>query len=284
MTMPPRQGLYDPRHEHDSCGVGFVAHCRGEKSHEILQQGLQILVNLEHRGAAGADPLAGDGAGVLIQIPDAFFRAVLVDQHIMLPPAGDYGIGMVFLPREEAAARPFVTLLEEVIATEGQRVLGWRDVPVDNSCLGPSVKACEPRIRQIVVARGANTAAGDDFERKLFVIRKLTAIRTSNLKGASDFYTPSFSSRTLVYKGMFLAPQVGRYYRDLSDPRVVTALALVHQRFSTNTFPSWRLAHPYRMVCHNGEINTLRGNLNWMAARRHSMSSPLFGEDLAKLW
>ena len=284
MSTPLPQGLYDPRHEHDSCGVGFVAHCRGHKSHEILRQGLQILMNLEHRGAAGADPTAGDGAGVLIQVPDAFLREVLADQGIILPPAGDYGVGMVFLPQDPKLAKTFEHLIESTAATEGQQVLGWRDVPVDNSCLGASVRACEPRIRQVIVARGAGTTAGDDFERKLFVIRKVAALRASGLEGAKDFYTPSFSSRTLVFKGMFLAPQVGQYYRDLDDQRIVTALALVHQRFSTNTFPSWRLAHPYRMIAHNGEINTLRGNLNWMSARRHSMSSPLFGDDLCKLW
>jgi glutamate synthase (NADPH/NADH) large chain len=286
MGLPAKQGLYDPRHEHDSCGVGFVAHAKGRKSHDILRQGLQILLNLEHRGAVGADPLAGDGAGVLIQIPDAFFRAEGAARGLALPPAGDYGVGMVFLPKDPEEQKAHIAIVEWVIREEGQTVLGWRDLPVDDRCLGPSVKACEPAIKQVFVGRGAKTAPGDAFERKLFVIRKVVEHRAKaeQPKGASEFYIPSFSSRTLVYKGMFLAPHVGQYYRDLSDERVVTALALVHQRFSTNTFPSWRLAHPYRMICHNGEINTLRGNLNWMTARRHAMSSPLFGDDLAKLW
>ena len=286
MTLPPRQGLYDPRNEHDSCGVGFVAHSKGVKSHEIVRQGLQILQNLEHRGAVGADPLAGDGAGIIIQIPDAFMRAEFGALGVTLPAAGDYGIGMIFLAQDRTAAKVCMELMESIAIQEGQIVLGWRDVPLDNSCLGISTKACEPWIRQLAIARGPNTKAGDDFERKLYVIRKQTAnvARAQKVAGLKDFYSPSFSSRTVVYKGMFLAPQLAGYYNDLHDPRVVSALALVHQRFSTNTFPSWRLAHPYRMVCHNGEINTLRGNLNWMAARRHSMKSELLGDDLQKLW
>ncbi|MBL8642907.1 MAG: glutamate synthase large subunit [Rhodospirillaceae bacterium] len=286
MTMPNSQGLYDPRNEHDACGVGFVAHSKGAKSHDIIRQGLQILENLEHRGAVGADPLQGDGAGIIIQTPDAFLRAEFGSLGVTLPPAGDYGIGMIFLPKDKAAAKECADLLETITIEEGQTVLGWRDVPVDPSCLGESTKACEPWIRQVVIGRGANTAAGDAFERKLYIIRKLTAnsARAHKISGLKDFYIPSFSSRTLVYKGMFLAPQLAKYYRDLHDARMVSALALVHQRFSTNTFPSWRLAHPYRMVCHNGEINTLRGNLNWMAARRHSMKSSLLGDDLKKLW
>ena len=291
MTMPLQQGLYDPKNEHDSCGVAFVAHSKGEKSHDIVRQGLQILVNLEHRGAVGADPLAGDGAGILIQIPDAFFRAVFKDQNITLPAAGDYGVGMVFLPKAPLSARDAIALVEKVVVEEGQSVLGWRDVPVDPSGLGDTVIACEPWIRQIIVGRGAATKAGNDFERKLFVIRKLVENTVLAHKGAAskiaqrnDFYICSLSSRVVVYKGMMLAPQIGSYYRDLHDPRLVSALALVHQRFSTNTFPSWRLAHPYRMVAHNGEINTLRGNVNWMEARRHAMKSPLFDGDMEKLW
>jgi glutamate synthase (NADPH/NADH) large chain len=285
MTMP-RQGLYDPRNEHDSCGVGFVAHIKGKKSHAIVARGLQILINLDHRGAVGADPLAGDGAGILIQIPDAFLRAVLPAQRITLPNPGDYAVGQVFLPKAPAAAKGCMALVEKFVAEEGQQLLGWRDVPVNRVGLGETVKACEPWVRQVIVGRGAMTKPGDAFERKLFVIRKLAenAARENDVDGLKDFYIPSLSSRTLVYKGMLLAGQVGSYYTDLQDKRLVSALALVHQRFSTNTFPSWRLAHPYRMICHNGEINTLRGNLNWMAARRHSMKSPLFGEDLEKLW
>jgi len=286
MSLPPRQGLYDPRNEHDSCGVGFVAHSKGVKSHDIVRQGLQILVNLEHRGAVGADPLAGDGAGIIIQLPHKFMAAVFAEGGVSLPQPGDYGIGMVFLPQDRATAKVCMELMESIAREEGQTVLGWRDVPTDNAGLGHTTKACEPWIRQLAIARGANTKAGDDFERKLYVIRKQTAnaARAQRIAGQKDFYSPSFSSRTVVYKGMFLAPQLAAYYKDLHDTRVESALALVHQRFSTNTFPSWRLAHPYRMVCHNGEINTLRGNLNWMAARRHSMKSELLGEDLQKLW
>ncbi len=286
MTLPPAQGLYDPRHEHDSCGVAFVAHSKGKKSHDIVRQGLQILINLEHRGAVGADPLAGDGAGILIQVPDAFFRAVMKEKSVKLPAAGDYGVGMMFLPKAPLAARDAILLIEQTIVEAGQEVLGWRDVPVDSSGLGESVKACEPWIRQVFIGRGKNTAAGDAFERKLYVVRKTIENFVHAHKAAvrNEFYIPSFSSRTLVYKGMMLAPQVGEYYTDLKDPRLDSALALVHQRFSTNTFPSWRLAHPYRMVCHNGEINTLRGNLNWMEARRHAMKSELFGDDMEKLW
>jgi len=286
MSLLPKQGLYDPKNEHDSCGVAFVANSKGEKSNDIVRQGLQILINLEHRGAVGADPLAGDGAGILIQIPDAFLRGVFKDQGITLPKVGDYGVGMIFLPKAPLAARDAIKLVEKTITEEGQQVLGWRDVPVDASGLGESVKASEPWIRQVIVGRAPSTKAGDDFERKLFVIRKLieNIVLAHKAGHRNDFYICSLSARVLVYKGMLLAPQIGTYFLDLHDPRLVSALALVHQRFSTNTFPSWRLAHPYRMVAHNGEINTLRGNLNWMEARRHAMKSVLFGSDMEKLW
>ncbi len=282
-----RQGLYDPRNEHDSCGIGFVVNIKGRKSHEIVRMGLEILANLEHRGAVGADPLAGDGAGILIQAPDTFLRAVTAPLGFTLPPAGEYGVGAVFLPKPAADRARCEAIIERFVAEEGQTLLGWRDVPVDNSCLSDDVRAIEPMVRQFFVARGPNSPDEASFERRLFIIRKLVQnFARTELGGvaARDFYIPSLSSRTLVYKGMFLARQVGAYYKDLADPRLVTALSLVHQRFSTNTFPSWRLAHPYRMICHNGEINTLRGNINWMAARRHAMSSKLLGEDLAKLW
>ena len=284
--MPPgKQGLYDPRNEHDACGIGFVVDIRNRKSHRIVEQGLQILENLTHRGAVGADPLAGDGAGILIQMPDAHLRAVCADVGIDLPQPGDYSVGMLFLPRDDGPRADCVRIVEELVEAEGQHVLGWRDVPVDNSGLGESVVPTEPFVRQVFVGRGENCADRDAFERKLFVIRKQIEHRIAALGEAhGDFYAPSFSSRTVVYKGMLLAHQVGEYYLDLKDERMVTALALVHQRFSTNTFPSWRLAHPYRMICHNGEINTLRGNINWMAARRHLMKSELFGGDLEKLW
>ncbi len=283
-ALPPKQGLYDPANEHDACGVGFVAHIKGRRSHDIIRQGLTILKRLTHRGAVGADPRAGDGAGLLMQIPDAFFRAVL---DFELPPEGEYAVGMVFLPQDESERRQAQEITEHFVAAEGQRLLGWRDVPVDNSGLGYSVLPTEPVIRQVFVGRGENCPNQDDFERKLFVIRKQIDNRIRQLsghEGAKAFYFTSFSSRTLVYKGMLLAGQVGEYYRDLNDDRVVSALALAHQRFSTNTFPTWDLAHPFRMIAHNGEINTVRGNVNWMAARRSSMASEILGEDLDKIW
>ncbi|MGH8556208.1 MAG: glutamate synthase large subunit [Methylococcales bacterium] len=285
-AFPERQGLYDPRNEHDSCGVGFIVHIKGQKSHRVIRQGLELLRNLTHRGAVGADPLAGDGAGVLIQIPDEFFRAECAANGIDLPAPGDYGIGMIFLPPQPDSLASCEKFLIDTIEREGQIVLGWRNVPTDNRCLGESVKRVEPRIRQIFIARGKNCKDQDSFERKLFVIRKQVehAVRNSGMENASAFYPASFSSRTLVYKGMLLADQVSAYFLDLKDPRIISALALVHQRFSTNTFPTWDLAHPFRMIAHNGEINTVRGNVNWMTARRQSMSSDTLGEDLAKLW
>ncbi|MGI9046106.1 MAG: glutamate synthase large subunit [Burkholderiales bacterium] len=282
--LPPRQGLYDPANEHDACGVGFIAHIKGAKSHAIIRQGLEILNNLTHRGATGADPLAGDGAGFLLQIPDAFLRAECATRGFALPAAGDYGVGMVFLPQDAQGRSACEQIIAKCSAVEGLGVLGSRDVPTRNSGLGVDVRAVEPVVRQIFFARGA--LDGDGFERKLFVARKTIAntVRALNLEGGKSFYIPSMSSRTLVYKGMLLARQVSEYYPDLDDERMVSALALVHQRFSTNTFPSWDLAHPFRMIAHNGEINTLRGNVNWMAARRQALSSPVFGDDLEKLW
>ncbi len=283
--LPRKQGLYDPRNEHDACGIGFVANIKNQKSHRIIRQGLQILENLTQRGAVGADPLAGDGAGILIQMPDSHLRPVCGDVGVELPAPGEYGVGMLFLPRQEALRADCERVVESVVAAEGQHVLGWRDVPVDNTGLGDSVKPTEPFVRQVFVRRGDNCADQDGFERKLFVIRKQMAREVDELGEAyEDFYSPSFSSRTIVYKGMLLADQVDEFYLDLQDETMVTALALVHQRFSTNTFPSWRLAHPFRMICHNGEINTLRGNINWMSARRHLMRSEILGDDLDKLW
>lgn len=285
-SLPSSQGLYNPAQEHDACGVSFVAHIKGKKTHTIVSQGLEILANLTHRGAVGADPQAGDGAGILIQIPDAFLREDCAQHGIILPKSGDYGVGMVFFPPQPETQRVCEQTTVDFIRAEGQTLLGWRDVPTDNNCLPNSVKSVEPVVRQVFVGRGDNCPSQDAFERKLFVIRKQIdhVIRASQLEGKKSFYTPSFSSRTLVYKGMFLAEQVKNYYLDLHDSRMVTALALVHQRFSTNTFPTWGLAHPFRMIAHNGEINTLRGNLNWMMARRHAMASELLGADLAKLW
>jgi len=285
-TLPAKQGLYDPANEHDACGVGFVANVKGRKSHEIVRQGLSILENLTHRGAVGADPRAGDGAGILIQIPDAFLRACCNDLGITLPEPDSYGVGMVFLPQPVATRNHCETLIEQTIAEEGQSLLGWRDVPTDNEGLGDSVKQVEPVVRQVFIRRGDSCTSTDDFERKLFIIRKRVenAVRNCQLPGRECFYVPSMSARTLCYKGMLLANQVNSYYKDLNDERLTSALALVHQRFSTNTFPSWDLAHPFRMIAHNGEINTMRGNINWMRARRHSMASELFGDDLQKLW
>ncbi len=284
--LPAQQGLYDPRHEHDACGVGFVAHIKGRQSHAMLRQGLQILENLTHRGAVGADPLAGDGAGILIQVPDAFLRQSCAALGVKLPAAGEYGVGMLFLPRGAVARAACEKVIAEKIVTEGQILLGWRDVPVDNTSLGESVKAVEPLVRQVFIGRGTNCPDTDSFERKLFVIRKTVEHAVGKLphEQGQGFYIPSFSTRTIVYKGMLLANQVGKYYLDLQDERMVSALALVHQRFSTNTFPTWDRAHPYRMIAHNGEINTLRGNVNWMAARHAAMSSKLLGADLEKLW
>ncbi|MFA6313394.1 MAG: glutamate synthase-related protein [Sterolibacterium sp.] len=286
MVLPARQGLYDPANEHDACGVGFVAHIKNQKSHAIVEQGLQILKNLTHRGATGADPMAGDGSGILIQLPDAYFRAELADLGIQLPPAGEYGVGMVFLPRESASRMACQEEIERAVRAEGQVLLGWRDVPVDNSVLGESVKQSEPVIRQIFVGRSTDVLVTDALERKLYIIRKRSghAIQRLKLKHGKEFYVPSFSARTIVYKGLLLADQVGNFYKDLQDPRVVSALALAHQRFSTNTFPTWDLAHPFRFIAHNGEINTLRGNVNWIRAREKGISSPVLGADLPKVW
>ena len=289
MEEARREGLYDPAHEHDACGVGFVAHIKNRKSHAIVAQGLQILKNLEHRGATGYDPLLGDGAGILIQIPDAFLRAEMAAQGVELPPAGEYGVGMLFLPNNAESRRACEAAIERTIRYEGQKLLGWRDVPVDNRGLAQAARDLEPVMRQVFIGRGTGSADvkdADAFERKLFVIRKEAGHRVQALKlpDVKMFYVPSLSTRTLIYKGMLLADQVGEYFLDLQDERLVSALALVHQRFSTNTFPTWDLAHPFRMIAHNGEINTLRGNVNWIRAREHDISSPLFGEDLEKIW
>ncbi len=281
-----RQGLYDPRNEHDACGLGFIAHIKGQKSHAIIEQALKVLKNLTHRGATGADPLQGDGAGILLQLPDAFLRRACGRQGLTLPAIGQYGVGMVFLPREPASRMACEQEIERAVASEGQILLGWRDVPTDNSGLGLSVKAVEPIIRQVFIARGANDMDQDALERKLYIIRKKSghAIQALNLAHGKEFYVPSMSSRTLVYKGMLLAHQVGEYYLDLKDEYMVSALAMVHQRFSTNTFPTWDLAHPFRLICHNGEINTLRGNVNWIRARQQAISSSVLKADLDKIW
>jgi glutamate synthase (NADPH/NADH) large chain len=284
----PLEGLYDPARDHDACGIGFVANIKGRKSHEIIDQGLTVLENLTHRGAVGADPLAGDGAGMLLQIPDEFFRPEMAEQGIALPERGHYGVGMVFLPRDPIDRIVCENLLVESVIREGQKVLGWRDVPVDSSCLGESVRPIEPTIRQLFVGRGDTISDADEFERKLYVIRKQAHIqlvrRAPELTRRGEFYVTSMSARTITYKGMMLAKNLAVYYRDLADERIESALALIHQRFSTNTSPSWRLAQPFRYLCHNGEINTIQGNINWMMARRRSMSSEIIGDDLEKLW
>ncbi len=282
-----QQGLYDPRQEHDACGVGFIAHIKGQRAHSLVQQGLKILENLDHRGAVGADKLMGDGAGILIQIPDECFRAEMAAQGVALPPPGEYGVGMVFLPKEHASRLACENELERAIKAEGQVLLGWRDVPVDADMpMSPTVRAKEPVIRQVFIGRGADVLVPDALERKLYVIRKTASARIQKLRltHSREYYVPSMSCRTIIYKGLLLANQVGQYFRDLQDPRVTTALALVHQRFSTNTVPEWPLAHPYRMVAHNGEINTVKGNFNWMRAREGVMKSPVLGDDLKKLY
>jgi glutamate synthase (NADPH) large chain len=280
-------GLYDPRNERDACGVGFVAHIKGQRSHAIIEQGLKILENLDHRGAVGADKLMGDGAGILIQMPDEFYRAEMAAQGIDLPPPGEYGVGMIFLPKEHASRLACEQELARAVRAEGQVLLGWRDVPVDTQMpMSPAVRAKEPVIRQIFIGRGPDVIVPDALERKLYVIRKTAsaAIQSLKLTHSREYYVPSMSCRTVIYKGLLLADQVGVYYKDLADERVVSAMALVHQRFSTNTFPEWPLAHPYRMVAHNGEINTVKGNFNWMRAREGVMKSPVLGDDLRKLY
>ena len=290
MGLPDRQGLYDPRNEHDACGVGFVANIKGRKSHEIVRQGLQILVNLDHRGAVGADPLVGDGAGCLIQIPDALLRDWATTSGLALPAPGRYAVAMCFLPRDKPARDYAIDLVERVVKAEGQSLLGWREIPTDITGLGERVIETMPALRQAIVVANPAIRDQDAFERKILTIRKqvLNNVRAladrSHLPGVGELYMPSFSTRTVVYKGLLLAPQVESFYADLRNPLTESALALVHQRFSTNTFPSWRLAHPYRFLAHNGEINTLRGNVNWMYARRRSMASDLIGADLDKMW
>ena len=281
------QGLYDPANEHDACGVGFIAHIKGKKSHSIVEQGLLILKNLDHRGAVGADKLMGDGAGILLQVPDQFYREEMAKQGVVLPPPGEYGVGMVFLPKEHASRIACEQEIERSVQAEGQVLLGWRNVPIDlDMPMSPTVRAKEPVIRQVFIGRGQDIMVTDALERKLYVIRKSSghAIQALNLLHGKEFFVPSMSARTVVYKGLLLADQVGVYYKDLQDPRCISALALVHQRFSTNTFPEWPLAHPYRLLAHNGEINTVKGNFNWMRAREGVMKSAVLGDDLQKLF
>ena len=278
-------GLYDPATEHDACGVGFVVDIKGRRSHTLVEQGLTILKNLQHRGACGCEENTGDGAGILIQIPHAFLARECEKLGVKLPVAGEYGTGLVFLPRDPGQRAACEKLFEAVVREESQVVLGWRDVPVDDSSLGPSARACEPVFRQIFIGRGGSVKDAVLFELKLYVIRKRIehAIANSDVAERSLFYIPSLSARTIVYKGMLTPDQVEQMFPDLRDPLLDSALALVHSRFSTNTFPSWPLAHPFRFIAHNGEINTLRGNINWMRAREALCASPLFGDDLKKI-
>src|SRR6266545_4459732 len=283
--MPRPQGLYDPAHEHDACGVGFVVDMKGRKSHAVVSQALQVLKNLLHRGACGCEVNTGDGAGILIQMPHAFLRRECGRLGVTLPAPRHYGAGLVFLPRDTTQAARCRTMLETVAGEEGQAVLGWRPVPTDDSPIGPSARAVEPRIEQVFIARGAGISDAQAFERKLYVIRKRVehAVRTSDIADRGFFYLPSLSANTVIYKGMLSADQIETMFPDIVDPLVESALALVHQRFSTNTFPSWPLAHPYRFIAHNGEINTLRGNINWMHAREALCRSNLLGDDLKKI-
>ncbi|MCL5099075.1 MAG: glutamate synthase large subunit [Candidatus Omnitrophica bacterium] len=282
---PGKQGLYDPHFEHESCGVGFVVNVKGRKSHSIVRQALTVLMNLRHRGACGCEENTGDGAGLLLQTPHEFLKQVCAEAGVPLPGWKEYGTGLVFLPVDTADRRKSQKLFEEIIEAEGQRVLGWRTVPVNNASLGQTAQAGEPVVRQVFIGR--NSVLTDDlaFERKLYVIRKQAEnnIRYAGLKGCQDFYIVSLSYKTLVYKGMLTAEQLEQFYPELADPAMETALALVHSRFSTNTFPSWPRAHPYRYLAHNGEINTLRGNINWMHARQAMLESGLFGDDLRKV-
>ena len=282
--LPPAQGLYDPANEHDACGVGFVVNLHGLKSHQIVRQGLEVLENLTHRGACGCDPLTGDGAGILLQMPQEFFTAVTPQAGIKLPAPGDWAVGNIFLPPSDGDREAAEQFFEKLCQEEGLEFLGWRNVPTDNRFIGGTAREVEPVVRQAFVGRGKKTAR-DHFEWKLFVLRKRFGIELGKL-GLTEqtfVYVCSLSSRTIVYKGLLLADQVDKYYPDLSDPKMTSALALVHQRYSTNTFPTWDLAHPFRFIAHNGEINTVRGNINWMHARESMLAHPVYGPDLDKI-
>src|SRR5580700_8820966 len=286
MEHPPgRQGLYDPLHEHDACGMGFVVNLNGEKSHEIIRKGIEILINLTHRGACGCDPETGDGAGILIQIPHVFFARECGELGIHLPEAGAYGVAMCFLPVDKSSRLQCEGVFERIAQEEGLTVLGWRDTPVNGDAIGREARATQPYIEQVFL-RGAADWDHDHLERKLYVVRRRAEAEVAalDIREKSFFYVPSLSSRTIVYKGLLLAPQIAEFYSELKDPSTRSALCLVHQRFSTNTFPTWPLAHPYRYVCHNGEINTVRGNVNWMNARESVLASDQFGDDIKKIF
>src|SRR5215467_12680101 len=283
-SAPARQGLYDPAFEHDACGVGFVVDAKGRKSNAIIPKALKVLLNLEHRGACGCEVNTGDGAGILVQISHSFFASQCADLEIDLPDPGQYGVGMVFLPTDRDSRRQCERVFERVIREEGQKVLGWRTVPTDDSTIGPTARRSEPVVKQILIGRVTETE-DQAFERRLYIIRKRVerAIKDSVIQDRAMFYIPSLSCKTIVYKGMLTSPQLPVFYPDLSDSSMETALALVHSRFSTNTFPSWARAHPYRYVAHNGEINTLRGNVNWTVAREKMFKSALFGPEIEKI-
>src|SRR6516164_5665969 len=284
--LPPAQGLYDPALDKDSCGVGFIADIKGRRSHKLIKDALAILCNLEHRGAVGADPRAGDGAGILVQVPHKFFAKKADRLGFSLPKPGEYAVGALFMPRDPDWRQVIRDIYSQMIKREGMTLLGWREVPTDNSTLGESVKPTEPVHLQVFIGRGKRIKSETEFERRLYILRKSIshAIYTRKERRLSGYYPVSISCRTVVYKGMFLADQLCTYYPDLHDKDFESALALVHQRFSTNTFPTWSLAHPYRMIAHNGEINTLRGNRNWMAARQATAHSPFYGADISRLW
>ena len=286
MSYPPsRQGLYDPRNEHDACGMGFVVDLNGNKSHEIIRKGIEILVNLTHRGACGCDPETGDGAGILIQIPHEFFVRECRDIGFSLPEPGVYGVGMMFLPVEPQQRLMCEGIVERIAREEGLTVLGWRDTPIDSDAIGRTARATQPYIEQVFL-RGAHELTQDELERVLYVVRRRaeTEVAATDIREKDFFYVPSLSTRLIVYKGLLLAPQISEFYKELSDPDTRSALCMVHQRFSTNTFPTWQLAHPFRMICHNGEINTVKGNVNWMHARESVLKSNLFGDDLEKMF
>ncbi len=283
LGLPEKQGLYDPQFEHDACGVGFICQMKAKRTHDIVSQALTMLVNLDHRGACGCEANTGDGAGILLQMPHGFFSKVAAAEKITLPEPGHYAVGMLYVSPDKGVRAVSEKIFGEVVAAEGQTVLGWRDVPVDNSSLGKTAIGSEPFHRQVFIGRGSNCPTEQDFERKLFVIRKIAHQKIRNAGVDPFWYAPSISCRVLVYKGMLMPAQVEKYFADLSDPSLDSAMALVHSRFSTNTFPSWERSHPYRYIAHNGEINTLRGNINWMKAREPLLASPLLGKDIAKI-
>ncbi len=283
---PPKQGLYDPRNEHDNCGMGFVVNLNGDRTHEIVRKGIEILINLTHRGACGCDPETGDGAGILIQIPHEFFVRECTAEGFSLPPQGLYGVGMMFLPVEPKQRLICEGIVERVAKEEGLVVIGWRDTPIKGDSIGRQARATQPYIEQVFVRASVARLHQDELERKLYVMRRRceNEVAQSDMHEKEFFYIPSLSSRTIVYKGLLLAPQISDFYEELSDPETRSSLCMVHQRFSTNTFPSWKLAHPYRMICHNGEINTVRGNCNWMNARESVLATDVFGPNLEKIF